>query len=67
MWQPVSIAPYNQDLELAVINRDGTHTLVFPCRRTLVGWIKSDTRERVEVTPTHWRHWDNGENPTGAK
>ena len=58
MWQPVSTAPYNEDLELAVIDRDGTHALVFPCRRTLVGWIKSSTRERVEVSPTQWRRGD---------
>jgi len=63
MWQSVSTAPYDQDLELAVMDRDGTHTLVFPCRRTLVGWVKSGTRERVEVSPTHWRLWGAGGRP----
>jgi hypothetical protein len=63
MWQSVSTAPYDQDLELAVMDRDGTHTLVFPCRRTLVGWVKSGTRERVEVSPTHWRPWGAGGGP----
>ena len=33
MWQPASNAPFDCDLELAVIDRDGQHALVFPCRR----------------------------------
>ncbi len=57
MWQPVFNAPYHQDLELAVIDRSGTHALIFPCQRTLFGWVKSSTRERIEVSPTHWRPW----------
>jgi len=32
MWQPIRIAPFDIDLELAVIDGDGPHTLVFPCR-----------------------------------
>jgi hypothetical protein len=58
MWQPISTAPFDRDLELAVIDRDGPHALVFPCRRVLTGWIKSSTKELVEVSPTHWRPWD---------
>lgn len=38
---------------------DGTHALVFPCRRVLTGWIKSDSNERVNVSPTHWRMWEH--------
>lgn len=57
MWQPIANAPFGRDLELAVIDRDGTHSLVFPCRRSLSGWIKSITRELIEVSPTHWREW----------
>ena len=60
MWQPIANAPFGRDLELAVINRDGTHSLVFPCRRSLSGWIKSMTRELIEVSPTHWREWGEG-------
>jgi hypothetical protein len=60
MWQPISSAPFDRDLELAVIDSDGTHALVFPCRRTAAGWINSATRERINVDPTHWRDWRNG-------
>ncbi len=59
MWQPASTAPFDRDLELAVMDRDGPHALVFACRRTLVGWVKSTTREQVEISPTHWRAWQH--------
>lgn len=60
-WKPVSIAPFDRDLELAVINQDGEHKLVFPCRRILGGWMKKETSERIEVHPTHWRKWQSAE------
>ncbi len=44
MWQPVANAPCDRDLELAVVDRDGPHALVFPCRRVLHGWVKAETR-----------------------
>jgi hypothetical protein len=56
-WQASVLAPYDRDLELAVIDYDGVHALVFPCRRVLHGWINADTRTSVEVRPTHWRDW----------
>jgi hypothetical protein len=56
-WQPISLAPFDPELELAVINSQGTHALVFPCRRIVGGWLKSETGERIEVHPTHWRGW----------
>ena len=56
-WQPISTAPFDRDLELAVIDVDGPHALVFPCRRALHGWIKASTRHEIDVHPTHWRDW----------
>ena len=58
MWQPISTAPFDRDLELAVMDGDGVHALVFPCRRILTGWTKSATKERVDISPTHWRPWE---------
>jgi hypothetical protein len=58
-WQPIATAPFDRDLQLAVINYGGTHALGFPCRRILNGWLKSGTQERVNVRPTHWREWKN--------
>jgi hypothetical protein len=57
MWESISTAPYDRDLELAVINRDGEHALVFPCRRTVDGWISAETQLRIQVYPTQWREW----------
>ena len=34
-WQRITSAPFDRDLELAVIGYDGVHALAFPCRRIL--------------------------------
>jgi hypothetical protein len=67
MWQTVANAPFDCDLELAVVDNDGTHALAFACRRTLEGWTNSDTRLRLDVRPTHWRLWvaDSGATASG--
>jgi hypothetical protein len=62
-WQVISIAPFDRNLELAVIDNSGIHTLVFPCRHVLRGWIKAGTNEPVNVRPTHWREWDDSVSP----
>jgi hypothetical protein len=57
MWRHISTAPFDCDIELAVIDRDGPHALVFACRRILGGWMNAETHERLDVRPTHWREW----------
>jgi hypothetical protein len=57
MWQSISSAPFDRDLELAVIDADGEHSLMFPCRRVADGWIKATNKQRIDVRPTHWREW----------
>ena len=57
MWRPISIAPFDRDIELAVIDSEGTHALVFPCRRASAGWRDARTDERLDVRPTHRRDW----------
>lgn len=57
MWKSAHTAPFDRDLELAVIDYSGVHALVFPCRRVLRGWLKVETSEHVNVVPTHWREW----------
>ena len=50
---------FDAEIELAVIDREGPHALVFPCRRALRGWLKSKSGETIAVHPTHWRpSWD---------
>jgi hypothetical protein len=60
MWQPISTAPFDRDLELAVIDKGEPHALIFPCRQIPGGWIKAETKKRIEVYPTHWREWTKG-------
>ena len=58
MWKTISSAPFDRELELAVIEGNDEHALVFPCRRVLRGWLNATTSKLVEVTPTHWRLWE---------
>jgi hypothetical protein len=55
--QPIETAPFELDLELAVIDRDGPHALAIACRRTPSGWIGAQTRQQIDIPPTHWREW----------
>jgi hypothetical protein len=64
-WSPISSAPFDRDLELAVIDHTGTHALLFPCLRSgHSGWINARTKRRVEVDPTHWREWTEAAGPS---
>ena len=62
-WQPITSAPFDRDLELAVIEAGEVSALVFPCRRVLRGWVKSVTKAPVNVHPTHWRDWQKSVSP----
>jgi len=66
-WEPTATAPFDRDLELAVIDASGIHLLVFPCRRVLRGWINAATKQPVAVRPTHWRAWDDAVSPLFAR
>jgi hypothetical protein len=59
MWWEITSAPFDRDLQLAVIDGEGPHALVFPCRRILGGWMNAKTRERLDIRPTHWRAWNH--------
>ena len=56
-WKPIITAPFDRDLELAVLDGREAHALVFPCRRIHGGWIEAESNNRIEVSPTHWRDW----------
>jgi hypothetical protein len=67
MWQPIASAPFERDLELAVLDGAGEHALAFPCRRVDGGWISATNKKLVEVRPTHWREWVAKATKTGSK
>ena len=54
-WRRAAVAPFDRDLELAVIGARGICPISFPCRRILTGWVSAKTREPLDVNPTHWR------------
>nr|WP_051041339.1 hypothetical protein [Mesorhizobium australicum] len=57
MWKPIQSAPFDRELELAVLDEEGEHALVFPCKKALSGWQNATSGVRVEIRPTHWRDW----------
>ena len=56
-WNLIDTAPFDHDLELAVIDSEGAHSLSFPCRRIEGGWIEAETEKRLYIHPSHWRDW----------
>jgi hypothetical protein len=40
-----------------VIDKKGTHSLVFPCRKKETEWVDALTKQRIDIRPTHWRLW----------
>jgi len=58
-WQPISTASFDGGLELAVLDAAGRSDpragVSDPPH--LGGWINAETRQRIEVSPTHWRTW----------
>lgn len=58
-WQPIDTAPFDRNLELAVITDGEPHALAFACRRILGGWCNANSKERLPLHPTHWRDWED--------
>ena len=56
-WHPIATAPFDQDLELAVVEHGDAHALVVRCRRLRHGWADAATGKSLDVNPTHWRYW----------
>jgi hypothetical protein len=56
-WLLISIAPFDADLEVCVMDRHGVHALVFPVHKSGTDWVDAKTKERIDILPTHWRKW----------
>jgi hypothetical protein len=66
-WKPIDTAPFDRDVELAVIDGSGVHALTFTCRRVYGGWINAQTKRRLYfLLPTHWRDQSVGLTPEAA-
>nr|WP_300210925.1 hypothetical protein [Bradyrhizobium sp.] len=57
-WLRIETAPFDRDIEVAVVDFDGPHAVVFPCRRVAGGWVKATTLIPLSIHPTHWREWN---------
>jgi hypothetical protein len=66
-WKPIDTAPFDRDVELAVIDGSGVHALTFACRRVFGGWINAQTKKRLYyLLPSHWRDRSVGLPPEAA-
>ena len=52
-WRDIETAPFDRELELAVI--DGEINLLGTCIRRADNWFDADTLGPIKVTATHWR------------
>jgi hypothetical protein len=56
-WNPINSAPFERDIELAVLDQSGEHLVAFACRRGVDGWLTARSNRPVDIHPTHWRQW----------
>lgn len=56
-WEPIASAPFDRDLQVAVVEGEDVHALVIRCRRARQGWVSATTGKPIDVRPTHWREW----------
>jgi hypothetical protein len=47
-WLPIASAPSDADLEVCVMDSDGIHALVFPCRKNGTEWVDASTKKYVD-------------------
>jgi hypothetical protein len=63
-WHPMSSVPYNQDVELRVVEDGAICVLSYPCRRLNAGgWINADLGTPIRMEPVEWRVWQHGKSP----
>jgi hypothetical protein len=67
-WKPIDTAPFDRDVELAVIDGSGVHALTFPCRRVFSGWVNAESKRRLYyLLPTHWRDYSASSSPAASQ
>jgi hypothetical protein len=54
-WLPIASVPDGRNIEVAVIDRSGTHALTTPCVWRDGLWSDAATGRVLEIWPTHWR------------
>ena len=54
-WREIATAPFDREIELAVIN-DHVDLLQGTCLRRGNDWLDAETLRPLTVTATHWRY-----------
>jgi hypothetical protein len=55
-WGPIDSAPFDKDVTVQVTDGQGApYRLPSPCRRTAAGWVSSNKRTPLAVTPVKWK------------
>ena len=63
-WRAVSTVPYNQELELRIVENGQIVTLEFPCLKTNMDlWINVDLGTEIKIQPIEWRVWYRDKSP----
>ena len=63
-WRTAATAPYNQELELRVLEAEGVQCLSHPCLQNNDGqWINVDLGTELKIQPLQWRPWRRRKSP----
>ena len=63
-WRAISTVPYNQELELRIVENGQIVTLEFPCLKTNAdAWINVDLGTEIKIQPVEWRVWHRDKSP----
>jgi hypothetical protein len=57
MWRSVVEASFGKDMELAAIDDEDVHALVFPCQPMPATLVNAMTGEILNDHPTRWCAW----------
>ena len=63
-WRTAATAPYNQELELRVVEAGAVQGLPYPCLQNNEGqWINVDLGTELSIQPLQWRPWRQNRSP----
>jgi len=57
VWSSIHSAPFIRDLELCAVDGQNVQTFDLRYRRSENGWQSVDADENIDLSPTHWRDW----------
>ncbi len=55
VWQTIATAPFDREIEVAVLDELEYDVFAFRVRRTAAGWVVEGIDGFMFIAPTHWR------------